>query len=50
MDISVIYGHFSDLWTFGDADVRARGEVYDQRSGPGSPAGAGVVGHTARAN
>ena len=28
----------------------ARGEVYHQRSGPVGPAGAGVVGDTARAN
>ena len=36
-----------DVWTTLHA---ARGEVYDQRSGPVAPAGGGVVGHTARAN
>ena len=34
MDYLLIYGHMTELWTYGDTVHAARGEVYDSGAGP----------------
>ena len=36
MDILLIYGHLTELWTYGDMYVHAGERCTDQRSGPGA--------------
>ena len=43
MDICMIYGHLTDLWTIGYADMLLGERCTGQRSGPVGPVGAGVV-------
>ena len=36
MDISLIYGHLTELWTYGDTDVRAGERCMTSGAGPGA--------------
>ena len=52
MDVSWNYGHLTDLWTYGDTDVRAGERCTDSGAGPGAlqggvggPYSSGVTGY-----